>query len=208
MRYRVVQQCVDHLGVLKETTLAFTFDKDSASRVLESWERKLPSWGYEMKSTENLVRGVKRGNTVDVFYLEYDEKTVSQFTEGTYTVVWGEKDWSTIRFKRQPKDASFAPDSVVVSLLIGADNTENGAWQGYAFYDPLLKKYNPWNRFKNMPGWAKHFRAIDIVVMEPNECAKAYALKSGRCCRCGRKLTVPSSIEMGMGPECAGKEML
>jgi len=27
----------------------------------------------------------------------------------------------------------------------------------------------------------------------------------GRCCRCGRMLTVPSSIESGIGPECATK---
>jgi hypothetical protein len=27
----------------------------------------------------------------------------------------------------------------------------------------------------------------------------------GRCCRCGRKLTVPESIAAGIGPECAGK---
>ena len=27
----------------------------------------------------------------------------------------------------------------------------------------------------------------------------------GRCGRCGRKLTVPSSIELGFGPECAEK---
>jgi len=25
----------------------------------------------------------------------------------------------------------------------------------------------------------------------------------GKCCRCGRKLTVPSSIESGWGPECS-----
>lgn len=27
----------------------------------------------------------------------------------------------------------------------------------------------------------------------------------GRCCRCGRTLTVPESIENGIGPECAKK---
>ena len=27
----------------------------------------------------------------------------------------------------------------------------------------------------------------------------------GRCCRCGRALTVPSSIESGIGPDCAEK---
>lgn len=26
---------------------------------------------------------------------------------------------------------------------------------------------------------------------------------AGKCCRCGRKLTVPESIESGIGPECA-----
>jgi hypothetical protein len=25
----------------------------------------------------------------------------------------------------------------------------------------------------------------------------------GRCCRCGRKLTTPASIELGIGPDCA-----
>lgn len=28
---------------------------------------------------------------------------------------------------------------------------------------------------------------------------------AGRCCRCGRTLTVPESIESGIGPECARK---
>lgn len=30
----------------------------------------------------------------------------------------------------------------------------------------------------------------------------------GRCCRCGRKLTVPESIESGIGPECATKSFI
>ena len=28
---------------------------------------------------------------------------------------------------------------------------------------------------------------------------------AGRCGRCGRKLTVPTSIESGFGPDCLGK---
>lgn len=28
-------------------------------------------------------------------------------------------------------------------------------------------------------------------------------MHEGRCCRCGRALTVPSSVEAGIGPECA-----
>ena len=30
-------------------------------------------------------------------------------------------------------------------------------------------------------------------------------LHSGSCGRCGRKLTVPESIDTGLGPECAGR---
>lgn len=30
-------------------------------------------------------------------------------------------------------------------------------------------------------------------------------MHEGRCCVCGRKLTVPSSIDSGIGPECAAK---
>ena len=35
------------------------------------------------------------------------------------------------------------------------------------------------------------------------ECIKVY--HEGRCCRCGRTLTTPESIEKGIGPECAKK---
>ena len=31
-------------------------------------------------------------------------------------------------------------------------------------------------------------------------------LRESRCCVCNRKLTVPESIEAGIGPECAGRE--
>jgi len=35
---------------------------------------------------------------------------------------------------------------------------------------------------------------------------KGFALHhEGKCGRCGRKLTVPLSIETGIGPECASK---
>jgi hypothetical protein len=36
--------------------------------------------------------------------------------------------------------------------------------------------------------------------------ADAQIWHEGRCGRCGHALTVPESIERGLGPECAGKE--
>ena len=35
--------------------------------------------------------------------------------------------------------------------------------------------------------------------------AKVKFLHQGKCGRCGRALTVPSSIESGLGPTCAGR---
>jgi hypothetical protein len=35
---------------------------------------------------------------------------------------------------------------------------------------------------------------------------KAYAVESGNCRRCGRRLTTPESIAAGIGPVCDGME--
>jgi hypothetical protein len=35
--------------------------------------------------------------------------------------------------------------------------------------------------------------------------AKEYGRMTGSCCRCGRRLDVPESVEAGIGPVCAGK---
>jgi hypothetical protein len=44
-------------------------------------------------------------------------------------------------------------------------------------------------------------RAIDA----PQILNSAEILHEGKCCRCGRKLTHPESIETGLGPECGGR---
>ena len=49
-------------------------------------------------------------------------------------------------------------------------------------------------------------RDIAAISGDSSGAGLAYALISSRCCRCGRKLTVPASIHNGMGPECASKE--
>lgn len=42
----------------------------------------------------------------------------------------------------------------------------------------------------------RHMKDVDIDT-------KVTIQHVGRCCKCGRKLTTPKSIELGMGPECA-----
>lgn len=47
--------------------------------------------------------------------------------------------------------------------------------------------------------------ALKEFEADPLEAAKRYGRESGRCCSCGRDLTDPVSIGLGIGPICAGK---
>lgn len=46
---------------------------------------------------------------------------------------------------------------------------------------------------------------LDDIEANPLAAAMKYGKLSGRCCSCGRDLTDPSSIAMGIGPICAEK---
>lgn len=92
-----------------------------------------------------------------------------------------------------------------VSVLTGSDNESDYTFLGTIFAD----------------GTYRHGRKSPIGQNAPSACAFAWLwanldnaatmtkceiFHEGRCCRCGRRLTVPSSIEAGIGPECANKE--
>jgi hypothetical protein len=93
-----------------------------------------------------------------------------------------------------------------VAVLSGPDNTAN--------YTPLGRLLNGGHDF---------VRNKNSRIGEDAPSCKAFVwflkeIRSGkplpdfievwnscRCCKCGRKLTVPESIEAGIGPECASK---
>jgi hypothetical protein len=98
-------------------------------------------------------------------------------------------------------------DTLFVGLLTGPDNETAYSYLG---------------RVSRGLFWAgrKVPKAGDISADAPSSKAFAWAWRAlikgnmpealevyheGRCARCARKLTVPSSIESGFGPECAGK---
>jgi hypothetical protein len=62
---------------------------------------------------------------------------------------------------------------------------------------------------KGLPSTAQAFRTLDWILMilaGKRELPAGYVLMhAGKCGRCGRTLTVPESIESGIGPECASK---
>lgn len=86
------------------------------------------------------------------------------------------------------------------SVLTGADNDRDYQYIGLA---------KPWGlvstRKAKISADAPSVRALDWVlrVLQRGGHPDLEIFHEGRCCRCGRALTTPESIERGIGPECA-----
>jgi hypothetical protein len=124
----------------------------------------------------------------------------TQVPQGTYTVVFSpdEDDRLTIRF-REPATGKWV-GTQLVEFMFGRDNESDfrrcGNWTGDG--------YRLWAMFKED---GRIIRAVafmaDSTKEDRDQAGITYALKSGNCYRCGRKLTVPASITRGLGPDCA-----
>lgn len=91
-----------------------------------------------------------------------------------------------------------------VALLTGPDNTGDFTYLG------LLEGRNFRLTTKSrMPVTAAPVKAITYAVLQIMGLKRIPELleiwHEGRCGRCNRVLTVPESIALGLGPECAGK---
>jgi hypothetical protein len=91
-----------------------------------------------------------------------------------------------------------------VSLMNGPDNESSYCFLGSIFNGD---KYFHGKKSRVTPDApsAKAFAWLWAHRNDPDLTEKVEIHHEGRCCRCGRKLTVPESIESGIGPECAGK---
>lgn len=96
-----------------------------------------------------------------------------------------------------------------VSVLTGQDNENSYSYLGiirdstlgYRFQRTAKSRLSADSPSCKAADW--FFRAVFAVV--PILPASVEFWHEGRCCRCGRKLTVPESIAAGVGPECASK---
>lgn len=96
--------------------------------------------------------------------------------------------------KRQDTDKRF------VSVMTGSDNESDYTYIGMIGEDGKFTATRA-----TSPTLGKQFTAFEWVWKHLNDGKLSAALElwhEGRCGRCGRKLTVPESIESGFGPEC------
>ena len=134
--------------------------------------------------------------------------------EGTFTVV-GKTKYVTIRFhvtrwlQRLIKLGKYPEGTLVVGYLRGADNSKD--YTGFAFAIPDGDggyRFAVWSKIDANKLKDQIWSAQYLLKLNREGLLNAryeYALRSGNCSRCGRKLTVPASIHRGMGPECASK---
>jgi hypothetical protein len=122
---------------------------------------------------------------------------------GTFTVVMG-TERRTIRIKKHWDAAEASKGTLVASYLSGQDN--ESSYTGFAFVTPRGKAI-VWKKYRNGGGSALIISALSFLLQSGDYegAGLAYALESGNCYRCGRTLTVPASINRGLGPECAKK---
>lgn len=129
-----------------------------------------------------------------------------ELANGYYTVVADDKHW-TFRISE-----GFRADreDQVVGILIGPDNTS--AYANFAFIEDGKIQY--WQRAKSYrhgsytisQAWKDAMEFLLGASDEQRaETQQMYAKVSGNCYVCGRALTHPESIALGIGPECRKK---
>lgn len=111
-------------------------------------------------------------------------------------------------FKIVHKEASQQwPACHMVLMLVGPDNGNDFTYLG-KLRNGQCETTAKSHRFKNSWPLLILNKLLICAVegrLDEVEANGWRVMHEGRCCVCGRRLTVPSSIDAGIGPECAGK---
>lgn len=120
----------------------------------------------------------------------------------TFTVSNNKGEHFTYKIRRREKNGQVTP--FFVSAMTGPDNESSYSYLG--LFEPenpmavrLTKnsKFTGFDKQVQVVQWALRRIKNNLPVPE------GYAIQhNGSCCRCGRTLTTPESIERGIGPEC------
>ncbi len=177
------------------------YDIESASEAKELFETriaKLEKSGYHIQRKGGMVDFTayhERGFQVH-FNLEIQRPIgKAKLNDGIYTVVMPDGQRKTIRVRT--KVGGTFGGRTILAYLSGSDNEKD--YTGFAFLSEDGTRVFMWRRFEN----SGLLPFANVLLQNPEEAGMAYALESGRCYRCGRKLTVPASIHRGLGPDCA-----
>lgn len=122
--------------------------------------------------------------------------------DGTYTVVLNPTPpEERITIKVETKTGGKLQGKTVLSFMHGSDNLRSFTGFGFLFGSRVLV----WKRMLGAIKTPQAQKAMEVLINsdDQEEFGNSYALLSSRCYSCGRVLTVPVSINKGLGPECA-----
>ena len=105
----------------------------------------------------------------------------------------------TYKIRRPNEDTPY-----FVNLLRGPDNEVDYSFLGTIFSDGTFRHGRKSMISEEAPS-VKTFTWFHRNLMLGKVSNLVEVWHEGRCGRCGRKLTVPESVEAGLGPECASK---
>lgn len=149
--------------------------------------------GHQIKSYTNIINFAFGGHCTITLR---SPKTGTRFT---YSVKQAKDE------DNNPKDVYF------VALLNGPNNDTDYQFLGIAVSKGVEVPVYRHGRKSKVSKDASSVRAFDFFLKtlmqkkEGDEYTAVEVWHEGRCGRCNRKLTVPESIEIGLGPECASK---
>jgi hypothetical protein len=88
------------------------------------------------------------------------------------------------------------------SLLVEVTKPTSGPWAGYTFVKtvPLIAEVSQ----EPIKG-AVAVKVLAAIEENPRGCAGMFGRITGRCGQCNRRLSDPTSISLGVGPECMGR---
>lgn len=111
----------------------------------------------------------------------------------------------TFKVRLKEADGKY-PEAYFVSMLTGSDNESDYSYVGKL--DTFTGQVALTKASKLTPE-SYAFRLLNRILAriwgDDHAAYQQHGYKThheGKCCRCGRRLTVPSSIESGWGPEC------
>jgi hypothetical protein len=125
--------------------------------------------------------------------------------DGTITVVLTNGKHFTYRLETVRRGS--LEGKRIVSLLVGPDNSRS--YKGFGFLNKDEREDSTTHGMTFIHVWRKcnteafNKHAAILCGMADEHVDKF--LQSGKCLKCGRKLTTPESITAGIGPVCAGR---
>lgn len=104
------------------------------------------------------------------------------------------------------KDGDKREPTYFVKVLAGPDNSSDYRYVGFVRHEQFIHGGAKSFADKSAPSVVAFEWFTRRVLFGTSPVSDKLAVyHEGRCGRCGRRLTVPESIESGLGPECAGK---